>query len=107
MKVKLKYRITVVKFAVMGIWFRISRYKYLKFDQDDPDDYYQFMRSAYTNEICAGLEEFDYWLRSQHKYGTAEEGTNQEVEQSYCYDIRSKLREHLENAGVNLEIIFG
>ena len=83
MKARLKFRFTVLRFRLMGIWIRISRYKLLKFDLDDGDDWEEYLRCVKATEMCMVLWDLDQWLREQYKYH----------EKEYCYEIREQLSE--------------
>ena len=93
MRAQLKYRFTVLRFRFLGIWYRISRYKILKFDLDDWDDKQEHLRCVKSLDLALTLFDFDQWLREQYKYNDKE----------YCFDIREQLRETMDEYGVNLD----
>ena len=105
MKARLRYRFTVVRFRLLGIWYRISRYKVLKFDTEDFDERTEHRQAAQAQNICLALQEFDNWLRNKEKYSMAEERTRGSIEDAFCYEVRNKLREFMSDEGVNLNEI--
>ena len=105
MKAKLRFRFTVLRFRLLGIWYRISRYKILKFDTEDDDDRIEYRQAAQAQSVCFALQEFDNWLRGKFKYNMAEEGTGEFIENEFCYDVRNKLWEFMSDEGVNLSEI--
>ena len=72
MKATLKFRFTVLRFRLFGIWLRISRYKLLKFDLDDFDDRQDHLRCVKAMGLCLALWDFDQWLRSEIKHNGKE-----------------------------------
>jgi len=68
MKAQLKFRFTVLRFRLIGIWFRISRFRVLKVDLDDPDDKINHLRCTKSLDMALALWDFDQWLRGQIKY---------------------------------------
>ena len=101
MKATLKFRFTVLRFRLLGIWLRISRYKILKFDTEDFDERQEYRRATRAGEVCSAVNEFDQWLRSKWKYSMAEDGTKESIEDAFCYDVRDKLWELMNDEGIN------
>ena len=82
------------------------------FNLDDPDEEEKLKTVMQAEDMKLAVWEFDQWLRSQHKHGPSgilaqyvEVGceTCKADVQDIVFDIRGKLREILNEAGVQVD----
>jgi len=110
MKVKIKFRITRWRFRLLGIWIRISTYKYLKYDLEDPDDWHDYKQMTKASSICSALYEFDQWLKDQVKYANGD-GLSKHHALKYwtrveaLQEARDQIRQDLYDKGVIMDDI--